>query len=171
MTDNLPAPTRQAEAIEGRSKQLSVTGRLKVAIDAMVWEGTTRSKAAEKARMTDHSLRAALKKPHVLRYYHVELGVLRESARAKNFHRLDSIADETGNGMARVAAIKTMEAISNDPHGSVVRSGSGARSGYVIDLSDPPPAPGLVIVITPARDRQQTDGKTIDVTPSERDRH
>jgi hypothetical protein len=172
MTDNLPATTRQADAIEGRSKKLTVTGKLKVAIDAMVWEGARRQDAAEKAGLKDHSLRAALKKPHVLRYYHVELGVLRESVRAKNFHRLDDIANEAGNGMARVAAIKTMEAISNDPSGPVVRLGGGARAGYAIDLSDDP-KPGIVIYIHPPRqiptDASQQPGAVIDVTPSRLD--
>ena len=44
-------PTRQAEAVEGRSKRLPVTGKLKVAIEAMIWEGLPRKEAAAKAEL------------------------------------------------------------------------------------------------------------------------
>jgi hypothetical protein len=64
--------------------------------------------------MTDHSLREALRKPHVKAFYLGELGTLRESTRARNFHRLDDIAETSGNDMARVAAVKAMEVISDE---------------------------------------------------------
>jgi hypothetical protein len=163
MTDKLPVPTRQAEAIPGRSAPLKVTGRLARAIEQMVWFGASRAEAAEKAGLKDHSLRSALKKPHVLRHYHAELGVLRESTRAKNFHRLDSIADKSGNDMAKVAAVKAMEAISNDPVGANVQRIGGQLPGYVIDLTD---QPGLTIRIfnpaPPAPMHDVTPDKVID---------
>jgi hypothetical protein len=136
-------PTRQAEAIDGRSAPLKVTGRLAKAIEQMVWHGARRADAAEKAGLKDHSLRAALRKAHVMAHYHAELGVLRESARARNFHRLDGIAEDSPNAMARVAAIKTMEAVS-DPIASVA-SGQ-PLAGWVIDIG-PDPA-GVSVRIT-----------------------
>jgi hypothetical protein len=146
----LTTTTRQAEAIDGRSAKLTVTGKLARAIGFMVWEGARRQDAAEKACLKDHSLRAALKKPHVLRHYHAELGVLRESTRAKNFHRLDVIAGgEGGNDMAKVAAIKTMEAISDQHVVGPAGIGGRARAGYLIDLGDDQQKPGLVIYIEP----------------------
>jgi hypothetical protein len=141
---------------------MKVTGRLAKAIEQMVWFGAPRAEAAETAGLKDHSLRSALKKPHVLRHYHAELGVLRESTRAKNFHRLDTIAGGEGeNDMAKVAAIKTMEAISNDPLGAAVRRAGGPRAGYMIDLSDEPP--GVVIRIV-----HQAPADMVDVTPPPR---
>jgi hypothetical protein len=164
-TRELTTPTRQPETTDGRSAPLKVTGRLAKAIEQMVWFGAPRAAAAELAGLKDHSLRSALKKAHVLRHYHAELGVLRESTRAKNFHRLDSIADEAANGMARVAAIKVMEQISNDPLGTGAPGMGGARAGYLIDLSDEPRA-GVVIVIQPPREPQQRPGAMIDITPN-----
>jgi hypothetical protein len=42
-------PTRQAAAIEGRSARNRVTGKLRIALEAMIWEGLPRAKAAAKA--------------------------------------------------------------------------------------------------------------------------
>jgi hypothetical protein len=106
-------PTRQAAAIEGRSRRGAVTGKLKTAIDIMVWEGLKRADAAEKAGLADASLRFAFRKPHVLQYHAAELAALRTSVRARNVHRLDGIADTSKNDMARVAAVKAMENIAN----------------------------------------------------------
>jgi hypothetical protein len=108
---------------------------LRLAITEMVWSGARRADAAKTAGMTDHSLRAALRKPHVIAFYRAELGVLRESERAKTFHRLCDVRDQDSNKMASVAASKALEQISelevSRPH--------GARQ-----------TPGLVIVVTNA---------------------
>jgi hypothetical protein len=155
------ASTRQSEAIDGRSAPLKVTGKLKTAIEQMVWHGARRAEAAEIAGLKDHSLRAALKKVHVMAFYHDELRILRESTRAKNFHRLDGIAEDSPNTMARVAAIKTMEAVS-DPIASVAHG--QALAGWTIDLSEP--ASGLRVRIVSPMPRRQGDD-AIDVTPKE----
>src|SRR5690242_3917913 len=89
-------PTRQAKAVEGRSKRLRVTGKLRMAIEAMIWEGLPRKEAAEKAGLADSSLRFALRKAHVLAHHNAELAALRTSLRARNVHRLDNIADTSG---------------------------------------------------------------------------
>lgn len=102
-------PTRQAIAVRGRSGKMTVSGRLKTALEAMVWQGARRAEAATRAGMTDHSLRAALKKPHVKRFYLEQLEVLRDSERAKNIHALTEVRDQTDNHMARVQAVKALE--------------------------------------------------------------
>src|SRR5437879_751411 len=116
MSENsLPAtfPTRQAAAIDGRSKRLRVTGKLRIAIEAMIWEGLPRKDAAALAGLADSSLRFALRKPHVLAHYSAELAALRTSLRARNLHRLDGIADKSKNDMAKVASIKAMEQLAD----------------------------------------------------------
>ena len=131
-SQELTSSTRQSQAIDGRSSPLKVTGKLRIAIEQMVWHGARRAEAAEKAGLKDHSLRAALRKGHVMAHYHAELGVLRESARARNFHRLDDIAESSPNAMAKVAAIKVMEAIS-EPLASVAslsHAPAGLRHRY-----------------------------------------
>jgi hypothetical protein len=170
MTDDTDKPsqelttsTRQSQAIDGRSSGLNVTGKLRSAIEQMVWHGARRAEAAEKAGMKDHSLRAALRKAHVMAHYHAELRVLRESTRAKNFHRLDGIAEDSPNTMARVAAIKTMEAVS-EPLASVA-SGQGL-AGFVIDISEPG---GVTMRIVSHVPRRHGDD-AIDVTPDESER-
>jgi hypothetical protein len=69
--------TRQARAIEGRSARGQVTGKLRRAIEAMVWEGSCRPDAAAAAGLRDHSVREALRKPHVKAFYRAQLDVLR----------------------------------------------------------------------------------------------
>ena len=115
MTDGNDArPTRQALAVEGRSARLRVTGRLRTAIEAMAWQGARRDEAAVAAGLTDHSLRAALRKPHVKAFYLGELDVLRTSEKARNIHALCSIRDASENAMAKVSAIKTLESLSDE---------------------------------------------------------
>ncbi len=81
MTNDIAQPSRQALAAKDRSLPGKVTGRLKRAIDLMVWEAASRSDAAKTVGMTDHSMRQALKRPHVMAYYTGELGVRRASGR------------------------------------------------------------------------------------------
>ena len=134
MTDETQLPTRQAIAAMDRSAPLKVTGKLKVAIDNMVWKGARRATAAKQAGMTDHSLRAALKKPHVKAAYLSELQVLRESERARNILTMIEVRDGKGhsNPMARLNAAKTLEGLDD-----VLPAGS----------LDPRQQPGICIVI------------------------
>jgi hypothetical protein len=115
----------------------------------MVWSGARRADAAKAAGITDHSLRAALRKPHVIGFYRSELGVLRESERAKTFHRLCDVRDQDANKMASVAASKALEQISD------------------VEVSRPHGAqqvPGFVIVVTnaPAHLQPPSSSVTID---------
>lgn len=109
----LALPTRQKLAIEGRSRRNAVTGKLKAALDAMVWEGLKRTDAAQTAGLADNSLRFALRKPHVLAYFRTEIDALRNSIKARNLHRLDGIADSSRNDMAKIGAIKAIEQIAD----------------------------------------------------------
>lgn len=91
-----------------------VTGKVRTAIEAMVWEGLPRSKAAEKAGISEHGLYKALRKPPVKAFYMEQLDVLRTSERARNIHALVEVRDGTGNAMARVGAVKVLEQISDE---------------------------------------------------------
>jgi hypothetical protein len=145
-------PTRQAIAAQDRSLPNRVTGRLRRAISEMVWSGACRADAARAAGMTDHSLRAALRKPHVIQHYRSELGVLRESTRAKVHHRLEELAMQDDHKAAAVKACQVLEQIADDPmHGGV--RGIPVSPGLVIVVqgTSPLPAhdPGLVIDAEP----------------------
>jgi hypothetical protein len=125
------APTRQALAARNRSLPGRVTGKLHTAIAAMVWEGASRKEAAELAGLSDHGLRQALRRPHVLARYRAECEVLRVSGRAKRLHRLEQLATQDENRNAAVAAIKAAEQLGDD------RMASGAQQQM----------PGFVVVI------------------------
>ena len=144
MSDNsLPTtlPTRQAIEAKGRSARNRVTGKLRIAIEAMIWEGLPRAKSATKAGMADSSLRFALRKPHVLAHYNAELAALRTSLRARNVHRLDSIADKSGNDIARVQAVKALESLAD---ASEQQFGEGPRQTAGITIVIHQPAPKIV---------------------------
>lgn len=132
-------PTRQAAAIEGRSRRGAVTGKLRTALDLMVWQGEKRADAAAKAGLADSSLRFALRKPHVLAHYTAELTALRTSLRARNVHRLDTIADTSKNDMAKVAAVKAMEAIADQADERAPRGGILPGLQIVIVNGNMPP--------------------------------
>ncbi len=127
-------PTRQKLAVPGRSRRNAVTGKLKAALEAMVWEGLERKAAAEQAGLKDRSVRDALHKPHVVGFYTAELAALRTSKRANNIHTLAGIADDCANDMARVSAVKAMEQIADQADEK--RAHPGAQQ-----------APGLQIII------------------------
>jgi hypothetical protein len=99
----------------------------------MIWEGLSRTEAAEKAGLVPKSLYSAFRKSHVKAYYRTELGALRESARAKNLHALEKIVAESANDMAKVAAIKTMEQLSEEEDRRPV--GVQALPGLIIQLN------------------------------------
>jgi hypothetical protein len=124
--------TRQAIEAVNRSGRNKVTGKLRIALTQMVWAGSRRADAAREAGMSNHGLREALKKPHVKAYYLAELGTLRESERAKTFHRLCDLRDQDENKNAAVAAAKALEQIADE---AVVRNaGVTATPGVVIKM-------------------------------------
>ena len=135
--------TRQAAAIPGRSARNKVTGKLKTALDLMVWENLRRKEAAAKAGLADASLRFAFRKPHVMAYYHAELAALRNNLRAHNVHRLDKIADSSANDMAKVAAVKALEIIA-DQADERHRPGTGLQPGLQIVIVNGTTAPKVI---------------------------
>jgi cellobiose phosphorylase len=153
MTDIDKPITRQAIAAKERSGKLTVSGKLKVALDCMLFEAASRADAATKAGMTDHSLRAALRKPHVSSYYRAGLEVLRTSERAKNISVLAEIRDKSdSNQMARVAAVKTLEQLSD---------AESRNRGQGI-----PTMPGLqIVIVQPGETAKQPP--IVDVTPND----
>lgn len=159
MTENLPAkPTRQAIAVRGRSAPRCVTGKLRTAIERMIWQGDKRADAAVAAGMTDHGLRSALRKSHVKAAYLAELDLLRTSERARSVHALVDVRDASDNAMARVAAAKELErsAEQQPPF-----AGSGTR-------------PGMLIVVMPApqalpEQPEQPAPRVIDLTADRKD--
>ena len=124
-----------------------VTGKVRIAIEAMVWDGLPRDQAAAKAGISEHGLYKALRKPPVKAAYLSELDVLRTSERARNIHTLAEVRDQTSNQMARVQAVKALEQIDEQ-----AAEGSGRSNAL----------PGLqIVVVTGGAQRPM-----VDITPS-----
>jgi hypothetical protein len=123
----------QAIAAQDRSAPGKVTGKLKRALDAMIWQGLNRAEAANQAGMAEHSLYVALTRPHVKAYYRQQLDVLRTSERARNIHTLAEVRDQKSNQMARVQAVKALEQLADD-------ESTARTAAYRF-------APGVVIVV------------------------
>jgi hypothetical protein len=149
-TTDVAKPSRQALAARNRTSPGKVSGKLLVALNSMIWEGLTRKEAAERAQMSEHGLWAALRRPHVRQWYLREMQVLRLSERPRNHFALVDVRDNAENSMARVSAVKTLEAISET---------EAARGGYT-----PAKLPGLTIEIVsgdlakPAKVIEHDDG-------------
>lgn len=150
MIDNDKPITRQAIAAKERSGKLTVSGKLKVALDEMLFKGSCRADAAKAAGMTDHGLREALKRPHVKSYYSAGLEVLRTSERSRNIFALAKVRDTSDNGMAVVSAAKALEQLVDvaPPTGATERD----RPGVIVQIITAPQQPvgaGVVIDVTP----------------------
>ena len=113
-----------------RSAPGKVTGRLKIALDAMVWRGMKRGEAAALAGLKEQSLYVALARPHVRSAYLHQLEVLRNSERARNIHRAIEIRDAANNKPA-MEALKWLHQVDEQAQ----QVGGGANMpGFVIVL-------------------------------------
>lgn len=130
--DIVPAPTPHQIAARDRSERRKVTGRLKRALDLMIWEGKRDNEAAVSAGMNVLSIRSALEKPHVLAYYKAQREVLRARECARNIHRLTEIRDKADN-MPAVQAIKMLEQL-GDGESVATSRGSVSSPGLTIQI-------------------------------------
>jgi hypothetical protein len=114
------------------TETLRISGRNKLAIDSMVWDGLKRSDAAEKAGLKDHALYVALTKPHVKAYYLRQLEVLRLSERARSVFRMTELRDQDDNKMVAFNAAKELAGSAED-----TRQGAQAQSlpGLVVQIN------------------------------------
>lgn len=126
-----PQPTRQQLAAVDRTAPGKVTGRLKRALDAMVWTGINRNDAAQGAGLTDHSLYVALRRPHVKAYYLAECEVLRLSGRARRIHRLEAMVEQDENKQAVINAARALDNLSDEQVNSAARVQS---PGFIIQV-------------------------------------
>jgi hypothetical protein len=141
MTKQLtPLPANQPRKRRDRSAPGRVTGRLKAALDSMIWQNLTDNEAAVKFKITVQAIRMALKRPHVLRYLKEERVVLHAREFARNSHALIEVRDQTANQMARVAAVRALEQSDTN---ALPLAGKAA--------------PGFVIIVAPAAPPAVTD--------------
>jgi hypothetical protein len=104
--------------------------------------------------MKPKSLYNAFRKHHVRAYYLAELGVLRESARARTFHRLEALRDQDDNKAAAVKACQVLEQLGEAS--AETRPTQQQVPGLVIVIQNAPPdaipRPSAPVTIEPARE-------------------
>jgi hypothetical protein len=171
MTDkSLPTTTGKSAKQADKSPKNGIGGRLKTALDDMVWNGTPWEQAARKANLTVRSMRMSMQKGHVLRYIRDQRGVVLAQESSRNLARLVELRDQDENRNAAVASARTIENMANDALGTPSGGpGGGPRSGYLIDLRQGT-TPGLQIVIVHGATENAAgavlDDEMIDVTPN-----
>ena len=117
-----------------KAERRRVTGRLKTALDLMIYEGQAFDVAARTANLTVRSMRRALDRPYVIAYLKAQREVFRASASAANIHRLVEMRDKSGNAMAKLGAIKVLEQIDE----TAPNAGNRAASpGFVVVVNVP----------------------------------
>ena len=105
--NDAPAITKSTKA--ERNADRPVKGRVKKALDLMVYEGLRFNDAAIKVGLHPYSMRLALERPHCLKYLREQKQVFRASISASNVCSLADIRDNSSNPIARVSAIKVLE--------------------------------------------------------------
>lgn len=146
----LPPPIPDDD--RSRSRNLKVTGRLRIAIEAMAYQGMRTIDAAAHANLHVNALYSALKKPHVVAHYKGLLQILRTGEAARNIHRLCAIRDAADN-MPAVQAIAMLERMDE---AAVKPGGSGNTTpGLTIQIITPQlstPDQHLVVDASPTPD-------------------
>lgn len=135
-----PQPSRQAIQAKTASKPRRVTGKLKTAIDLMVFGDEAATvyawdEAARQAGLTVRTMRLALERQHVRRYLKDQQEVFRAAICAANPRRLAQIRDQDDNRSAAVKAIQVLEQRDTDPATASART---HMPGVVIVIGQPP---------------------------------
>jgi hypothetical protein len=140
--------SRQTVQAKTASRPGKVTGKLKVAINLMIYEAKQWDEAARQADYSVRSMRLALERPHVLAYLRSAKEVFRQSLCAANPRRLAELRDQNENRAAAVNAVRALEGLGDE----AVAPGGQQRT------------PGLVIVIN-AAPTPATVPSVIEATP------
>jgi hypothetical protein len=134
---------KAAAALQKQKKEIVLTPKNKQAIELMVFEGRKRGDAAAEVGLTDHALRTALTKPHVLAYLNECQEVLRASLRPRALHTMGELLDEKETGTVRFKAAEYLDGQNRGTHtiGATTvniqmnQSLTIDKAGYVIDLT------------------------------------
>ncbi|WP_407976110.1 hypothetical protein ACJKIH_03030 [Brucella pseudogrignonensis] len=133
---------KAAAQLRKEKKEPKVTPKQRIAIEAMVFEGQTRSEAAKTANLSDEAIRSALLKPQVLAYLNECQDVLRNSLRPRALHTMGELLDSK-NDSTKFKAAEYLDGQNRGTHtvGAAVNvqinnNTKVETAGYVIDLSE-----------------------------------
>lgn len=131
-----------AATVKREKKEIALTAANKQAVELMVYEGRKRPEAAEAVGLTDHALRVALTKPHVLAYLNECMEVLRTGLRPRALHTMGELLDSK-NDSTKFKAAEYLDGQNRGTHtvGATqvnvqVNNTVSVTPGYVIDLTD-----------------------------------
>jgi hypothetical protein len=153
MTKDIAAKPEQPLARNSTDRRLKIAGKLKTALDLMVWGGEDGapldySEAARTANLTARSMRRALERPHVRMYLRGQRDVFRASISARVIFRLDELARQNDNRAAAVSASRTILQLEDEAEARPAR-GTQQLPGLCIVIQAPasqPPAPPTIDV-------------------------
>lgn len=151
MTANPTAPASLEPLKPRHQPRIQPSGKVKGALDAMVWRGLRRDDAAKANGLLPKSLYHALQKAHVKAYYAMQLDVLRNSERARSIHRLAEIRDAANN----MPAVQSARVLLETEHSQAAATGQGLSAGLVIVIGNqtlPARYPNVQTVDTKAND-------------------
>lgn len=117
-----------------KPKRFKIGPKLKIAIDAIVFDGADMQEAARIAKTSTRAIRKALERGHVVKHLYKRREVLRTHASAQNIKRLVEIRDAADN-MPAVQAIRELEHM-GDEQGQASRA-AAPFSGLVVVINQP----------------------------------
>jgi hypothetical protein len=123
MAESLPAPLRSTQVVRGK---------LKVALDLIVFEGLKVEDAAKRAGIQPAHVYSALEKPYVLQYVRKQRKVLRESISGRATHRMVELSEQSKSLPAAVSATKALMVV-DEPEAI---PGSGVNLGISFLIAD-----------------------------------
>lgn len=129
------ATAKPSQALANPPKEAKierVTGKVRTAIEAMVWEGLPRKEAAERAGISEHGLYKAMVKPPVKAFYAQQCEVLRTSGRARRIHRLEAMLEQSDNKAAVINAALALESIGTDQ--ATVNAQQSSQPGVIVQI-------------------------------------
>ena len=155
------ALVKRRDCRDATGKPLTVPAKVKAAVEIMLTlaDAPDLAKIAEQVGYRDaYELRKHLMKPQSVHHLRDRKRQVLESINAANPEALRKVRDESGNSMAKVQAVRTLEAM-----GDRMDDVAGVRSNL--------PAPGVVIIIEQAGRPDRIIGPTappvIDAQPDE----
>lgn len=152
---NLLVPARVKAPSDPR-----IRGKLREAIECMITEGLDRVEAAKKVALSPRAMRAALGKPHVIRYVQERRVNFRAELCGRNEYRLGELRDQNENKMAAVSAIKVLEQLDREESVKPTHN-RNVTPGVVVVIRErefglPPGYPQELIEINPSPDHEET---------------
>jgi hypothetical protein len=142
---NLPSKmSPQRPANEGTHRRARVTGKLKAALDLMIFGGERGvpldyAAAARNANLTVRAMRKALEKGHVRAYLRTQRHLFRASVCAGNISALRQIRDTSKNDLARVKAIQVLEQLEDNAVPDAATQRAPGLTICIVPAPEPPP--------------------------------